>query len=79
MSKNQQIEKVMKILLRNARTGRYCGAGGKWVREATVAWDFKTFQTAGRRAIQFDRNEIRIVLHYEQPPCELALAPEFCV
>jgi hypothetical protein len=76
---DQRKGNVMRVLIRNAQTGFYCGAGGQWVSEAAVAMDFRNLETAGRKAIQFQREKIRVVLWYETPRCELALAPEFCV
>jgi hypothetical protein len=67
----------MRVLVRHEKTGRYFGEAGAWVPEAKEAVDFLTLYAAGKKAREHD--DCDVVLCYENPPCELALNPVYCV
>ncbi len=69
----------MKVLLRDSRTGKYCGREAEWVAEPTAALEFVDIRNAGKRAREQVELELDVVLKYDNPPCELALNPAFCV
>ena len=68
----------MKVLVRDDNTRLYSGDGGQWVAQASEARDFATLQKAGEAAREC-RSDMSVVLAYEDPPCELALNPEYCM
>ncbi len=66
-----------RVIIRDERTGRYLGRDGGWVVELTAAKRFETLQGAGEEARRVE--ESSVVLRFENPPCELAINPVFCV
>ncbi len=69
----------MKVLLRNERTGLYVGEHIPWVANPEYAVKFSTLELAAWQARKFGRDDVVVVLRYEQPQCELALNPAYCV
>ncbi len=69
----------MKVLVRHDHTRRYLGPVGDWVTLKSQAREFRTLQTAGEVARNADTTECSVVLSYDDPPCELAINPVFCV
>ncbi len=69
----------MKVLLRNGRTGLYRGKELDWVAGIEDAAEFGTIQAAGQKARSSDEDELDVVLQYDDPQCELALNPAYCV
>jgi hypothetical protein len=69
----------MRVLLRNGRTGLYRGKSLDWVAEIEDAAEFNTIQAAGQNARSSDEEEVDVVLRYDEPECELALNPAYCV
>lgn len=67
----------MKVLIRDEKTGRYFGDGGAWVTEAKEALGFPTLHSAGKTAREHE--DCDVVLSYEDPRCELAINPIYCV
>jgi hypothetical protein len=67
----------MRVLIRNEKTGKYLGRDGFWVSEAKTAMAFPTLQVAGEKARQHEN--CGVVLSYEDPKCELAVDPMYCV
>lgn len=69
----------MKVLLRDYQTGFYFSTSGKWVSNASSAFDFKTVEAAGKRAFESNQEGIWVILSYEDPICELAINPAFSI
>jgi hypothetical protein len=69
----------MRVLLRDLKTGLYAGREVPWVRDLQEAEDFRTVEVAGRRAWKNGGENIAVVLRYEDPECELALNPIYCL
>ena len=69
----------MRVLLRNGRTGLYRGKQLDWVAEIEDAAEFGTIQAAGQTARSSDQEELDVVLRYDEPECELALNPVYCI
>jgi len=67
----------MRVLIRDENTGRYFGEAGTWVVEAKEALDFTTLHAGGKKAMEHE--DCDVVLSYENPPCELAINPVYCV
>jgi hypothetical protein len=66
-----------RVLVRDERTRKYLGRDGGWVAEPAEAKRFETLQGAGKEARNGE--ERSVVVNYEEPPCELAINPVFCV
>jgi hypothetical protein len=67
----------MRVLVRNDKTRRYFCEVGAWVTEANEAMCFPTLYAAGKKAREIE--DCDVVLSYENPSCELALNPVYCV
>jgi hypothetical protein len=67
----------MRVLIRDEKTGRYFGEAGDWVTEAKEALGFPTLHAAGKKAREHEACDV--VLSYEDPACELAINPVYCV
>ena len=65
--------------MRDNRTGAYLAGEGAWVGDLDEAVEFGTLQAAGREARACDGEHVVVVLRYENPECELAVNPAFCV
>jgi len=63
----------MKVLVRDAGTGSYVGRQVTWVGNAEEAAQFATLEAAGQQAREFGREDVVVVLRYENPECELVL------
>ena len=69
----------MKVLLRQLETGLYHGKGSAWVEGVADALEFETLAAAGQHAARCDRDDVSVILQYDDPPCELAINPAYCV
>ncbi len=69
----------MRVLLQDGHTGLYRGPNGTWVSNAADAVEFRDIEAAGESAFACDRDEVNVVLRYEEPQCELALNPIYCI
>jgi hypothetical protein len=67
----------MRVLIRDEKTGKYLGQDGVWVADAKEGIGFPTLQAAGKKARE--QQDCEVVLSYENPPCELALDPVYCI
>jgi hypothetical protein len=69
----------VKVLLRDAMTRLYLGPEMHWVKGPEVAMDLRTLEAAARKAVECGLEDMEVVLRYEEPVCELALNPVFCL
>jgi hypothetical protein len=69
----------MKVLLRDAMTRSYLGPDMHWLKNPEVAMDLRTLEAAARKAVECGFEDMEVVLRYEDPVCELALNPVFCL
>ena len=69
----------MIVLLRDLKTGLYFGRENVWVGKPEAATDFGTVEAAGRGAWECVGEDVAVVLRYDNPECELALNPAFCM
>jgi len=69
----------MIVLLRDLKTGLYFGRENVWVRKPQAAMDFGTLEAAGCGAEGCAGEDVAVILRYDNPECELALNPEFCM
>ena len=68
----------MKVLLKDAGTGSYVGRETAWAENVAGAAEFGTVDSAVQKALEYARNDVVVVLRYEDPVCELGLNPAFC-
>ncbi|HLH54684.1 MAG TPA: hypothetical protein VKY92_13810 [Verrucomicrobiae bacterium] len=69
----------MKVLLRDEQARLYHGPNDTWVIDPTTATDYRMVERAGHEAVQRPAQMLAVVLRYDNPECELALNPAFCV
>ena len=69
----------MKIVLRDLRTGRYFAGRRIWVARLGAAAIYSTVEEAAAVASESGGQDVAVVLRYEEPECELALNPAYCV
>jgi hypothetical protein len=69
----------MLVLLRDLKTGLYFGRENVWVGKPEAATDFATLEAAGCGAKVCVGEDVAVVLRYDNPECELALNPAFCM
>jgi hypothetical protein len=69
----------MKVLLRQSQTGLYHGKESAWVKEIAEALEFETLAAAGDRAAHCHQEDVNVIVCYDDPLCELALNPAYCV
>jgi hypothetical protein len=69
----------MKILIQNAHTRKYYKAEDAWSGDVSDAFHFGVLADAARKALERENEDLNIVLRYEEPQCELAINPAFCV
>jgi hypothetical protein len=67
----------MKVLIRDDKTRKYLAREGVWVAEAMEGMAFPSLRAAGQKAREHE--DCDVVLGYEDPPCEVALNPVYCV
>ena len=81
--KAQQLHRgaEVKVLLRDEATRLYWKADGHWVADPAGASAFDSLKAAGERARQGESLHpgLSVVLAYENPRCELALNPAYCI
>jgi hypothetical protein len=64
----------MKILLRDPNSGRYYAHPNHWVQTSAEATDFTSMAAAARYWHEHAFETCHVVVSYEEPACELALA-----
>ena len=70
----------MRILIRDAETGRFEGEGGMWTCAGHEAFGYDSIEEAGARALNCSERDLEVVLEYDDdPPTQLALNPVYCV
>ena len=69
----------MKIILRDAQTRMLKSKSGAWTSDPAEAVQFLSLEAAGEQAKQCGDQDVEVVLKYEEPPCELALNPVYCI
>ena len=70
----------MKILLRDAHTRMFEGIDGEWTSDLTKACVYPSIYAAGEHAIRCcNDRRVEVILHYEDPLCQLALNPQYCI
>jgi len=69
----------MKVLLRDEEARLYYRAEHVWVADPSAAMDFHALERAGQIASDHGDQTLTVVLRYEDPECELALNPAFCI
>ena len=69
----------MKVLLRDDLKHLYCGSDGAWIPDPAEARDFGTLLAAGEQARKEREADLSVIMSFENPQCELALNPVFCV
>ena len=69
----------MKVLLKDAATGSYYAGEDRWVADPGQAMSFEDVDKAGEKGLEYQGRETSVVLRYEDPQCELAVNPAFCV
>jgi hypothetical protein len=67
----------MRILVRDEHTRNYLAEDGSWVSQASEARIFPTILSAGEEGRKGE--DYAVVLNYEEPCCELAINPAFCI
>ncbi len=72
------MQALMKILVRDLRTGLLMDRGGGWTSVPADALQFPTIEEAGGQALRPGEEDMVVVLKYEQPACELAIYPAYC-
>ncbi len=72
-----QTRKNVRVVVRDEKTRKYLGLSGGWVDAPREAKEFGSLQSAGAEAVHGD--EYSVVLCYQEPTCELAINPVFCV
>ena len=69
----------MRVIVRDEASHLYWSGSDHWVAEVAAAWEFQTLQEAAQRALKDRVRTTSVVLSYQDPVCELALNPDFCV
>ena len=68
-----------RILVRDDVKRLYLSEGERWVAEVAAAREFQTLDEAALKALGDRARTTSVVLAYENPGCELALNPDYCV
>ena len=68
-----EILALMRVILRNKKTGLYYAGCDQWIPEASQALDFDEIEHAGQLAFEVGFTELEVVLSYDDPVCQLAL------
>jgi hypothetical protein len=69
----------MKVLLIDEETRLYYAGDESWVADLAEAVDFGVIERAAQKALECRAKLLNVVLRYENPQCELALNPSFCI
>ncbi len=69
----------MRDIVRDDANRRYWSARDRRVAEVAAAWEFHTLHEAALKALEDRALDTSVVLAYEDPVCELALNPDFCL
>jgi hypothetical protein len=69
----------MKVLLKDEELRLYYAGQDQWVAEVKAAVNFEVIDRAGRKALECPSRVMSVVLRYEEPECEVALNPAFCL
>jgi hypothetical protein len=70
---------IMKVLLKDEETRHYYGGEDRWVADASDAFNFEVIEKAGKKALECHARVTNVVLRYDDPICELALNPAYCL
>ncbi len=65
----------MRVIIRHQGSGFYYAGDGRWVGDPWSAQEFPSVELAGQVVLQYGFPNTSVVLRYEAPLCELALAP----
>jgi hypothetical protein len=69
----------MRVLLIDEETRCYYAGDELWVADVTAAVDFGAIERAGQKALEFGSKLLNVILRYDNPLCEVALNPAFCI
>ena len=69
----------MKVLLKDEEMRLYYAGQDQWVAEVKAAVNFEVIDKAGQKALESPSRLMSVVLKYEDPECEVALNPAFCM
>lgn len=69
----------MTIILRDTMTGQYYSISQAWCAEVSAATAFASVEEAALMANEKDLASAQVVMHYEDPRCDLALPLELCL
>jgi hypothetical protein len=69
----------MRVLLIDEETRRYYAGEELWVADVTAAVDFGAIERAGQKALECGSKLLNVILRYDNPFCEVALNPAFCI
>ena len=62
-----------KVFLRNREKGQYYAGSTGWSRNSSAAHDFSSVESASKFANSQKLADMEVVLHYDDPICELVL------
>ena len=62
-----------KVFLRNREQGQYYAGPTGWSRNSSAAYDFSSVESASKFANSQKLVDLEVVLHYDDPVCELVL------
>ncbi len=68
-----------RILVRDDVKRLYLSEGERWVAEVASAREFQTLDDAALKALGDRARTTSVVLVFENPRCELALSPDYCI
>ena len=61
------------------KTRLYYAGEELWVADVTAAVDFGSLERAARKALDYGSKLLNVILRYDNPLCEVALIPAFCI
>ena len=76
---NTSREMATRIFLRNSRSRKLRAQDDSWTCSPAEAVQYASLQEAGEAAIRCGEEGLEVVLQYDQPACELALNPKYCL
>jgi hypothetical protein len=69
----------MTIILRDSLNGQYYSISQTWCAEVSEAMVFASVQEAALMANEKNLASVQVVMHYEDPRCDLALPLDLCL
>jgi len=69
----------MTIILRHTLTGHYYSTSQTWSADVSEAMVFASVEEAALMANEKDLASVQVVMHYEDPRCDLALPLDLCL